>query len=99
MSDGKITLKVGTPRGVFEGTFDISDKVSEVIAVIIKAQGLVEGDALMSWLSMASLSRLTTPLAALVSKTVRSSTWLPPDRECNSGHSGRPGNRAGDSSG
>ena len=45
MSDGKITLKVGTPRGVFEGTFDISDKVSEVIAVIIKAQGLVEGDA------------------------------------------------------
>ena len=45
MNDGKITLKVGTLRGVFEGTFDISDKVSEVISVIVKAQGLVEGDA------------------------------------------------------
>ena len=45
MSDGKLTIKVATPRGVFEGTFDVSDKVSEVIAVIVKEQGLVEGDA------------------------------------------------------
>ena len=45
MSDGKITLKVATPKGVFEGTFAVSQKVSEVIAVIVKEQGLVAGDA------------------------------------------------------
>lgn len=45
MSDGKITLKVGTPKGVFEATFDVSEKVYEVIQTIVKEQGLVEGDA------------------------------------------------------
>ncbi len=44
MIDSKITLKVAAPKGVFEGTFDTSDKVYEVIAAIVKTQGLVEGD-------------------------------------------------------
>ena len=44
MIDSKITLKVATSKGVFEGTFNSSDKVYEVIAAIVKAQGLVEGD-------------------------------------------------------
>ena len=50
MSDGKITFKVATSKGVFEGTFDVSDKVHDVIVVIVKDQGLVEGDAFeLAW--------------------------------------------------
>ena len=44
-TDGKIELKVGTPAGVYEGTFELADQVSEVITIIVKAKGLAEGDA------------------------------------------------------
>ena len=44
-ADHKITLKVATPSGVYEGTFEQADQVSEVIAIVVKAQNLVEGDA------------------------------------------------------
>ena len=40
-TDGKITLKVGTPAGVYEGTFELVDQVSEVITTIVKAMNLV----------------------------------------------------------
>ena len=43
-TDGKITLKVTTPAGVYEGTFDVTSKVHEVVAIIVKEKGLQEGD-------------------------------------------------------
>ena len=43
--DGKVTLKVGTPAGVYEGTFELTAQVSEVITAIVKAMHLAEGDA------------------------------------------------------
>ena len=43
-TDGKITLKVATPAGVYEGTFEESLKVHEVIEIIVKGMKLVEGD-------------------------------------------------------
>ena len=44
-SDGKLTLKVATPAGVYEDTFEETAKVDEVIAIIVKAMNLAEGDA------------------------------------------------------
>ena len=44
-SDGKLTLKVATPAGVYEGIFEETAKVDEVIAIIVKAMKLAEGDA------------------------------------------------------
>ena len=44
-TDGKVTLKVATSAGVYEGTFQESDTVAEVIDIIVKAKGLTEGDA------------------------------------------------------
>ena len=44
-TDGKITLKVATPAGVYEGTFEETAKVYEVIAIIVKEMNLAEGDA------------------------------------------------------
>ncbi len=43
-SDGKLTVKVATPAGVYEGTFEETDKVDEVISIIAKAMKLAEGD-------------------------------------------------------
>ena len=42
--DGKITLKVATPAGVYEGVFDTTTKVNEAIAQIVKGKKLSEGD-------------------------------------------------------
>ena len=44
-TDGKITLKVATPAGVYEGTFEEIYKVHDVISIIVKAMNLAEGDA------------------------------------------------------
>ena len=44
-TDGKITLKVATPAGIYEDTFEESTKVDEIIAIIVKAMNLVDGDA------------------------------------------------------
>ena len=44
-SDGKITLKIATPAGIYEGTFADFAKVYEVIDTVVKSMNLVEGDA------------------------------------------------------
>ena len=44
-ADGKITLKVATPAGVYENTFEVTLKVHEVVDIIVKQKGLKEGDA------------------------------------------------------
>ena len=43
--DGKLTLKFATPAGVYEATFETAAKVFEVIAAVVKAKDLAEGDA------------------------------------------------------
>ena len=43
--DGKITLKIATPGGVYEGTFEESTKIHDVIAAVVKEMNLAEGDA------------------------------------------------------
>lgn len=45
-TDGKITIKVATPAGYYEGTFEETTKVSDVIEAIVAAMKLVKGDAL-----------------------------------------------------
>lgn len=45
VSDGKVTLKIATPAGPYEATFEVTSKVHEVIAIVVKAMGLKEGDA------------------------------------------------------
>ena len=42
--DHKVTIKVATPAGIYEGTFEGTVKVHDVIAAIVKAKGLTEGD-------------------------------------------------------
>ena len=42
--DVKIMLKVATPAGVYENTFDVTLKVREVVDIIAKDKGLQEGD-------------------------------------------------------
>ena len=44
MTDHKITLKIATPVGFYEGTFAETDTVGEVIARVVKEEHLVEGD-------------------------------------------------------
>ncbi len=44
-TDGKITLKVATPAGPYEDTFQETSKVHEVVSTVVKAMGLKEGDA------------------------------------------------------
>ena len=44
-ADGKITLKIATPAGVYEDTFETTSKVYEVVAIVVKAKALEEGDA------------------------------------------------------
>ena len=43
--DGKITFKVATSAGYYEGTFEETTKVAEVIDAIVTAMKLVKGDA------------------------------------------------------
>ena len=45
ITDGKLTLKVTTPAGVYEDTFEVNSKDHDVIIIVVKAKGLVEGDA------------------------------------------------------
>ena len=42
-TDGKITLKVATPAGPYEDTFQVTSKVREVVPIVVKAMGLKEG--------------------------------------------------------
>ena len=44
-TDGKVTLKIATPAGPYEDTFEVTTKVHEVVAIVVKAMGLKEGDA------------------------------------------------------
>ena len=41
----KITLKIMTPAGPYEGTFAETDTVDEVIAIVVKEKELAQGDA------------------------------------------------------
>jgi hypothetical protein len=41
----EITVDIATPNGVFTGTFDNTTKVADVIAAVVSAQHLAEGDA------------------------------------------------------
>ncbi len=41
----KVTLKVATPAGIYEGAFEENTKVRKMIEVIVKAESLAEGDA------------------------------------------------------
>ena len=43
-TDSKVTLKIATPAGVYEGTFEEHLSVEEVIGIVVKAKGLAEGD-------------------------------------------------------
>ncbi len=43
-TDGKITLKVATPAGVYENTFEATLKVREVVEIVVKEKGLQKGD-------------------------------------------------------
>lgn len=62
--DGKITLKVATPAGFYEGTFQETDKVSEVIAIIVKEQKLADGDAYELAFDGESLEPTDRPLSS-----------------------------------
>ena len=44
-TDGKITLKVATPAGVYEDSFEATLKVRELVAIVVKEKGLKVGDA------------------------------------------------------
>ena len=44
ISDGKLTLKVATPAGVYEDTFEDTSKVREVVEIVVKAKGLIIED-------------------------------------------------------
>ena len=44
VTDLKITLKIATPAGLFEGTFDADAKVHDVIAIVIKEKHLAKED-------------------------------------------------------
>jgi len=44
-TDGKIKLKIATPAGVYEDTFEEYLSVAEVIDIVVKAEALAEGDA------------------------------------------------------
>ena len=45
VTDLKITLKIATPAGIYEGTFDVTAKIHDVIEVVVKEKNLAEGDA------------------------------------------------------
>ena len=45
LTDSKVNLKIATPAGAYEGTFQLTDQVSEVIATVVKVKNLSEGDA------------------------------------------------------
>ena len=44
-ADNEIMLTVATPAGVFEGTFEKTTKIVDVVAAIVAAMNLTEGDA------------------------------------------------------
>lgn len=44
MKDKEIALKVATPKGMFEGTFEKTTKIQDVITTIIEKMGLSGAD-------------------------------------------------------
>ena len=44
-TDSKVTLKVATPAGPYEGTFEDTTKVEDIITAIVKEKNLAVGDA------------------------------------------------------
>ena len=45
VEDQKISLKITTPAGVYEGTFALTDTLDEVIAKVVEEKHLAQGDA------------------------------------------------------
>ncbi|MEP1075187.1 hypothetical protein NDI52_07245 [Leptolyngbya sp. PL-A3] len=41
----QLRLNIATPAGVYEGTFDKTVKVQEVISTVVQQQGLSSGDS------------------------------------------------------
>jgi hypothetical protein len=46
MSQDDVTLEIGTPKGLFTGTFPKTTKIEDVIAAVVAAKGLDGGEAL-----------------------------------------------------
>ena len=46
MAKEEVTLEIGTPKGLFTGTFQNTAKVEEVIAAAVQAKGIDSGEAL-----------------------------------------------------
>lgn len=44
--DDEVTLEVGTPKGLFTGTFPVTAKIEDVIAAAVKAKDIDSGEAL-----------------------------------------------------
>lgn len=45
MAQEQVTLNIGTPKGLFTGTFPKTTKISEVIAVVVEKMGLQGSDS------------------------------------------------------
>lgn len=46
MAQEEITLEIGTPKGLFSGTFPKTAKVEDVIEAAVEAKGIDSGEAL-----------------------------------------------------
>ncbi len=46
MAQEEVTLEIGTPKGLFTGTFPKTTKVEEVIAAAVEAKGIDSGESL-----------------------------------------------------
>ena len=44
-TDGKVTLKVATPAGPYERTFEVTSTVHDVVTIVVSAMDLKGGDA------------------------------------------------------
>lgn len=44
-TNNKITLKITTPAGVYEGSFVLTDTVDETISIVVREKRLADGDA------------------------------------------------------
>lgn len=46
MAQEEVTLEIGTPKGLFTGTFPKTAKVEDVIAAAVEAKGIDSGESL-----------------------------------------------------
>ena len=60
----EITLEVGTPKGVFTGSFPKTAKIEDVIAAAVDSLGLDRGDTLELVYNGQPLTPVNRPLAS-----------------------------------